>query len=76
MKWRNGHTFGVQRQPVDLLAHVEEFGMRNPHNPVIEVMLQYYIQHPCCNELKFDYTSSIWIDVEHDFYISTSTHTR
>ena len=46
MKQSNGHTFGVRTLFVDLLARIEEFGRRNPHNPYIEVMLQYYMKHP------------------------------
>ena len=43
---RNGKQFGVLRLAVDLLAQTEELRRRNPNNPHIEVMLQYYRKHP------------------------------
>ena len=39
-KKSNGHGFGIPRQPIYLLAQIEEYGRQNPHNPYIEVMLQ------------------------------------
>ena len=72
--WRqNGRQFGVLRQPVDLLARMEENGKRNPHNPHIEVMLQYYRKHLGQDKYKYDHTDSQWIDV--DCIICTVTMT-
>ena len=73
MRRRNGRQFGVLRQPVDLLARVEENGRRNPHNPHIEVMLQYYRKHLGRDKFKYDHTDSKWIDV--DCIICTVTMT-
>ena len=64
MRRHNGRQFGVLRQPVDLLARVEENGRRNPHNPHIEVMLQYYRKHLGRDKFKYDHTDSKWIDVD------------
>jgi hypothetical protein len=64
MRRRNGKQFGVLRQAVDLLAQTEESGRRNPNNPHIEVMLQYYRNYPGRNKLKYDHTDSKWIDVD------------
>ena len=58
MRRRNGKQFGVLRQAVDLLARREELGRRNPNNPHIEVMLQYYRKHSCRNKFKYDHTDS------------------
>jgi hypothetical protein len=71
MRRRNGKQFGALRQAVDLLARTEESGRRNPNNPHIEVMLQYYRKYPCRNKFKYDHTDSKWIDV--DCIISTVT---
>lgn len=71
MRRRNGKQFGVLRQAVDLLARTEESGRRNPNNPHIEVMLQYYRKYPGRNKFKYDHTDSKWIDV--DCIISTVT---
>ena len=54
----NEKQFGVLRQAVDLLARMEELGRRNPNNPHIEVMLQYYRKHPSHNKFKYDHTDS------------------
>ena len=67
----NGKQFGVLRQAVDLLAQTEESRRRNPNNPHIEVMLQYYRKHPGRNKYKYDHIDSKWIDV--DCVISTVT---
>ena len=74
MKRRNGHMFGVLRQLVDLLARVEESGRRNPHNPYIEVMLQYYMKHLGRNKFKYDHTNSKWIDVDCIISIMTMSY--
>lgn len=58
MKQRNGHTFGVLSQPIDLLAELKEASKRNPRNPCIEVMLQYYMKRLNCNKYKYDHTDS------------------
>jgi hypothetical protein len=73
MRRRNGRQFGVLRQPVDLLSRMEESGKRNPHNPHIEVMLQYYRKHVGRDKFKYDHTDSQWIDV--DCIICTVTMT-
>ena len=73
LRRRNGHQFGVLRQAVDLLARTEESGRRNPNNPHIEVMLQYYRKHPGRDKFKYDHTDSQWIDI--DCVISTVTMT-
>lgn len=41
MKQHNGHMFGGTKAAVDLSAQVEEYGRRDPHNPYMELMLQY-----------------------------------
>jgi hypothetical protein len=61
----------VLRQAVDLLAQMEESGRRNPNNPHIVVMLQYYEKYPGRNKFKYDHTDSKWIDA--DCIISTVT---
>jgi hypothetical protein len=71
MRRRNGKQFGVLRQAVDLLARTKESRRRNPNNPHIEVMLQYYRKYPGRNKFKYDHTNSKWIDV--DCIISTVT---
>jgi hypothetical protein len=71
MRRRNGKQFGVLSQAVDLLARTKESGRRNPNNPHIEVMLQYYRKYPCHNKFNYDHTDSKWIDV--DCIISTVT---
>jgi hypothetical protein len=71
MRWRDGKQFGVLGQAVDLLARTEESRRRNPNNPLIEVMLQYYRKYPGRNKFKYDHTDSKWIDV--DCIISTVT---
>jgi hypothetical protein len=71
MRRRNGKQFGVLRQAVDLVAQTEESWRRNPNNPHIEVMLQYYRKYPGRNKFKYDHTDSKWIDV--DCIISTVT---
>ena len=58
MRRRNGKQFGVLRQAVDLLARTEESGRRNPNNPHIEVMLQYYRKHHGRDKFKHDHTDS------------------
>ena len=73
MKRRNGRQFGVLRQLVDLLARMEENGKQNPHNPHIEIMLQYYRKHLGQDKYKYDHTDSQWIDV--DCIICTMTMT-
>ena len=71
MKRHNGRMFGILRQSIDLLAWVKEFGRRNPHNPYIEVMLQYYLKHPGCNKFKYVHTNIKWIDIDCiDLYLS------
>ena len=69
MRWHNGKQFGVLRQAVDLLAWMKELGWRNPNNPYIEVMLQYYRKHPGRNKFKYDHTDSKQIAI--DCIIST-----
>ena len=71
MRRRNGKQFGVLRQAVDLLARTEESGRRNPNNPHIEVMLQYFRKHPGRDKFKYNHTDSQWIDI--DCVISTVT---
>jgi hypothetical protein len=71
MRRRNGKQFGVLRQAVDILARTEESWRRNPNNPHIEVMLQYYRKYQGRNKFKYDHTDSKWIDV--DCIISTVT---
>jgi len=71
MRRRNGKQFGILRQVVDLLARTEESWRRNPNNPHIKVMLQYYRKYPSRNKFKYDHTDSKWIDV--DCIISTVT---
>ncbi len=63
--------FGVLRQAVDLLSRTEESRRRNPNNPHIEVMLQYYRKHHGRDKFKYDHTDSQWIDI--DCVISTVT---
>jgi hypothetical protein len=71
MRHRNGKQFGVLRHAVDLLARTEESRRRNPNNPHIEVMLQYFRKHPGRDKFKYDHTDSQWIDI--DCVISTVT---
>ena len=63
MQRRNGKQYGVLRQANDLLARTEESGRRNPNNPHIEVMLQYYRKHPSRDKFEYDHTDSQWIDI-------------
>ncbi|KAG0572953.1 hypothetical protein KC19_VG137300 [Ceratodon purpureus] len=64
MRRRNGKQFGVLRQPVDLIARLEESGKRNIQNPHIEVMLQYYRKHIGREKYKYDLTDSKWINID------------
>ena len=74
MRQCNGKQFGILRQVVDLLAQAKELGRRNPNNPHIEVMLQYYSKHPCRNKFKYDHINSKWIDVDCIIYMVTMTY--
>ena len=74
MRWHNEKQFGVLRQAVDLLARMEESGRRNPNNPHIEVMLQYYRKYSSRNKFKYDHTHSKWIDVDYVIYIATMSY--
>ena len=80
----DGKQYGVQRQAVDLLAWMEESGWRNPNNPHIKVMLQYYRKHPSRNKYKYDHTEKkldwcrlryIYCNLELQFY-KWSLHSR
>ena len=71
MWWCNRKQFGVLRQVVDLLARAEESGRRNPNNPHIEVMLQYYRKY---NKFKYDHTDSKWNDVDCIIYTVTMSY--
>jgi len=73
MRPRNGGQFGILRQPVDLLARMEENGKSKPQNPHIEVLLQYYRKHGGRDKFKYDHTDSKWIDI--DCIICTVTMT-
>ena len=64
MRRRNGKQFGVLRQPVDLLARLEDRGRRTNQNPHIEVMLQYYRKYVGRDKFKYDHTDSKWIDID------------
>ena len=64
MRRRNGKQFGVLRQPVDLLARLEENGKRKAQNLHIEVMLQYYRKYIGRDKFKYDHTDSKWIDID------------
>src|ERR1700738_217709 len=55
---------GSLTRTVDLLGRTEESGRRNPNNPHIKVMLQYYRKYPGRNKFKYDHTDSKWIDVD------------
>ena len=48
----NGKQFGILRQAVNLLAQTKESGRRNPNNPHIKVMLQFYWKHPSRNKIE------------------------
>ena len=50
---------------------MKESKRRNPNDPHIEVMLQYYRKHLGCNKFKYDHTADKGIDV--DCIISTIT---
>ena len=64
MRRRNGKQFGVLRQPMDLLARLEDRGRRTNQNPHIEVMLQYYRKYVGRDKFKYDHTDSKWIDID------------
>jgi hypothetical protein len=74
MRRRNGKQFGVLRHAVDLLARTEELGRRNPNNPHIEVMLQYYRKHLGRNKFKYDYKATKWIGENYTISIVTMSH--
>ena len=64
VRQRSGKQFRVLRHTVDLVVRMEESGRKNPNNPHIEVMLQYYTEYHGHNKFKYDHTNCKWSDID------------
>jgi hypothetical protein len=69
-----GNNLGYLGKRLTFLLERRESGRRNPNNPHIEVMLQYYRKYLGSNKFKYDHTDSKWIDVDCIIYTVTMSY--
>ena len=63
MRRRAGRTWGLCRNPVDLMAHTPA-GKMVGSSPSIQIMLNWFKSVPGRNKYKYDVTDTQWIDIE------------